>query len=208
MKRRRGRPLGVIGVRAAKANPGRERFTIAHEIGHYVLGRNDFLISRCTRRDIGMHVRERPEREIAANRFAAELLLPTEIIYEAIREQSFSISAARLVADRFRVSLTAAALQCAVVTDQSCAVVVTIDGTVRFFRPSKSWTSFIQVDCALGKGSIAARLDLAQKEATDVVNICAWVSGGRIDSRDVVLENSIYLPAHNMILTVLTDLNN
>jgi Zn-dependent peptidase ImmA (M78 family) len=75
MKRMRGRALGAIAVRGPLTNP-RTRFTIAHEIGHYVLGRNDFLVSTCTRRDIRMYVRTKPEREIKANRFAAELLLP------------------------------------------------------------------------------------------------------------------------------------
>ncbi len=172
-----------------------------------MLGRNDFLVTTCTRGDVGTYFRKQPERETAANRFAVELLLPASFIYEMIRDQPLSISTARLVAEKFNVSLTAAAIQCVAITDQACAVVVTIDGIVRYFRPSKLWTRFIQVDCSLGKGSVASRLDLVNNEGADVVNICAWGPRGRFDRRDEVLENSIYLPTHNTILTCLSALS-
>jgi hypothetical protein len=198
--------MGTVGVRAGIRNLGRERFTIAHEIGHYVLGCNDTASSTCTWQDIGISIREKPEREIAANRFAAELLLPSDRVRHLIRQQSLSIETARSIAHKFRTSLTATALQCASVAQQACAVVVSINGIIRYYRPSKSWTYFITVDRPFGKGSVAARLDLVDNEATGVVNILGWAPSGRMDQGADVLENSIYLSPHNMTLTILTEL--
>lgn len=204
MKRLPGRALGIVAVRAAIRGVGRERFTIAHEIGHYVLPGHGTLSSICTAHEITVQIKNNTEEEIAANRFATELLLPAEQIHDLIRERALSIGTVRFIADRFQTSLTAAVLQCVAVTDQTCAVVVSVAGIVRYYRSSKSWAYFIPVGCALDKHSLAARLDLLESEATGVVNIFAWAPMGRIDSRAEVLENSIYLPPHNMVLTILT----
>ena len=75
---------------------GRRHFTIAHEIGHFVLHPE-----RC-RPERGGVVNEagrREERE--ADAFAAELLMPEYLVREAVREQG--LDAVRL-ADRFAVS--------------------------------------------------------------------------------------------------------
>jgi Zn-dependent peptidase ImmA (M78 family) len=72
----------VIGVNSMDA-PNRQRFTIAHEIGHLLLHKDEHL-----------HVDEKSpiglrndrsslaidEREIEANQFAAELLMPVELL--------------------------------------------------------------------------------------------------------------------------------
>lgn len=74
----------------------RRRFTIAHEIGHFVLHPE-----RC-RPERGGAVNEagrREERE--ADAFAAELLMPERLVREAVREQG--LDATRL-AERFEVS--------------------------------------------------------------------------------------------------------
>ncbi len=75
---------------------GRRRFTIAHEIGHFVLHPE-----RC-RPERGGAVNEAgrlEERE--ADSFAAELLMPEHLVREAVREHG--LDATRL-ADRFEVS--------------------------------------------------------------------------------------------------------
>ena len=64
---------GVIRV-ASQQNLGRYRFTIAHELGHYVLHRQGVLDKVSTRRD--MTIWNDASEEAEANCFAAELLMP------------------------------------------------------------------------------------------------------------------------------------
>lgn len=73
----------VIGVNETHA-PVRQRFTIAHELGHYLSGHEDFTVhgkQEKVRVDGRMDWAD-PEqrREQEANEFAAELLMPERMI--------------------------------------------------------------------------------------------------------------------------------
>ena len=80
-----GRAIVLQGT----ADSGRRRFTIAHEIGHFVLHPERGAVDEAGRTE---------ERE--ADAFAAELLMPEYLVREAVREQG--LDDARL-ADRFEV---------------------------------------------------------------------------------------------------------
>jgi Zn-dependent peptidase ImmA (M78 family) len=71
----------VIGVNSSHSGV-RQRFTIAHEIGHLVLHEGELFVDQAVRvnfRDKRSSLAE-DRREIEANRFAAELLMPQEMI--------------------------------------------------------------------------------------------------------------------------------
>ncbi len=87
---------GRASVLNGAGDSGRRRFTIAHEIGHFVLHPE-----RCRpERGGAVNEAERME-EREADAFAAELLMPEHLVREAVREQGLDV--ARL-ADRFEVS--------------------------------------------------------------------------------------------------------
>jgi Zn-dependent peptidase ImmA (M78 family) len=74
----------------------RQRFTIAHELGHYVYHRallgegvNDNRAYRTTTADKLFNPRIGPKQETEANRFAASLLMPMEAV-ERLRGQGMS----------------------------------------------------------------------------------------------------------------------
>ncbi|MBC3911585.1 ImmA/IrrE family metallo-endopeptidase [Undibacterium sp. NL8W] len=56
--------------------PVRQRFTVAHELGHFALGHED------APRDVGNFQSSRDFRELQANKFAAELLMPASLVRE------------------------------------------------------------------------------------------------------------------------------
>ncbi len=62
-------------------HPVRQRFTIAHELAHHVLGHGER--NRDTPEQFSMSYHD--PKEIEANKFAAELLMPTDVINAAIR---------------------------------------------------------------------------------------------------------------------------
>lgn len=77
----------VIGVNSLTSRR-RQRFTIAHELGHLVLHSKDLII------DHSVRVNWRDERssmgtdreEVEANAFAAELLMPQRAVREAVND--------------------------------------------------------------------------------------------------------------------------
>lgn len=116
MVHRRRNGLATIGVNSAHSL-GRQRFTIAHELGHLILHKDEML-----------HVDEKPPirfrneessratnaAEIEANQFAAELLMPIELLSKEIESLSDDMEAEEAVsdlADRFQVSEQAMTLR-------------------------------------------------------------------------------------------------
>jgi predicted transcriptional regulator len=75
---------------------GRRRFTIAHEIGHFVLHPE-----RCRPERGGVVNEAGRMEEREADAFAAELLMPENLVRDAIREQGLDVDR---LADRFEVS--------------------------------------------------------------------------------------------------------
>lgn len=96
-----------IGVNSSD-HPNRQRFTIAHELGHFVLHRGITLHVdknfRVNLRD-GDSSRGIDRDEMEANRFAAELLMPTRLIMRDL-EQLRDVNQAALdsMARRYKVS--------------------------------------------------------------------------------------------------------
>jgi Zn-dependent peptidase ImmA (M78 family) len=99
----------IIGVNSLH-HPNRQRFTIAHEIGHLVMHRNklsstvhvDKIFERGVLATLGSD-----QDEIEANRFAAELLIPRAFLEKEITDESFDIDDDRpmeRLAKLFRVS--------------------------------------------------------------------------------------------------------
>lgn len=72
----------VIGVNSRHA-PTRQRFTVAHEIGHLLMHKGErVIIDRFVR--VNWRDGESNQEEVQANRFAAELLMPRALIQEEI----------------------------------------------------------------------------------------------------------------------------
>lgn len=71
---------GVVTVMLNQNDaPNRKRFTLAHELGHFVQRRDDPEIGFVDRRD-ELAFSGRDPHEIWANRFAAELLMPAAVL--------------------------------------------------------------------------------------------------------------------------------
>lgn len=101
---RQGEEL-YIGVNKAHATQ-RKRFTIAHEIGHYILHSEDVMHHDNVNLELPEVVLYRADNvsshnEIEANAFAAELLMPESLIAECIESGVNTVDA---LATTFNVS--------------------------------------------------------------------------------------------------------
>ena len=98
-------PLGeghAIELRGASSER-RLRFTIAHEIGHFLLHQDRAVTERG-----GATNRATARFEHEADQFAAELLMPEHLVRQAVLEDGAD---ARRLADRFDVSAQAMSLR-------------------------------------------------------------------------------------------------
>lgn len=133
---------GII-LSAAGMPPRRRRFTVAHELGHFLIAahRGD---KRCTARDLMETRREtlHQKEEAQANRFAAGLLMPKPWFVQQTDELGTpAVVHLRALADTYDVSLEAAANRWAELTPEACAFVFLRNGQVRYARPSRTFPS-------------------------------------------------------------------
>lgn len=83
----------------------RRRFSIAHELGHYILGRKPVSIDYRSSNYI-----EKPEEEKFADQFAANMLMPRRILtmdFEQIQKGNFSQENLIELAKKYKVSTEA-----------------------------------------------------------------------------------------------------
>jgi len=102
----------IIGVNALH-HPNRQRFTIAHEIGHLCLHCDQIDSEVHVDKQFPMLMRDKTASsgidsiEIQANHFAAELLMPEKFINEYLENNAFEIdddSFISKIAKKFKVS--------------------------------------------------------------------------------------------------------
>lgn len=96
-----------ITVNSKNSKP-RQRFTAAHELGHYVLHRHllgngvsDNTAYRSVAGSDCYNEKITPRHETEANGFAAEILMPKEIVFSQHKEHGSNISK---LAEHFQVS--------------------------------------------------------------------------------------------------------
>jgi transcriptional regulator with XRE-family HTH domain len=90
----------VIAVNEDQS-PGRQRFTIAHELGHYLLRHHDrFHVDLSAHAEAGEPPGYNWLHERQANEFAADLLMPAAMV----RREAINAKSPRSLARRFRVS--------------------------------------------------------------------------------------------------------
>jgi len=195
---------GLICVAKIRES-GRRRFTIAHEIGHYMLLDKSVAPSVCSLKDVGKWRRDR-STERAADMFATELLLPEQEVRPLISKHGVQFNTAELIKNTYNVSLTAAALRCVELTTDECALVVTVKGVVKHYNPSASWRYLIPTKRAPGRYTMAGELfhDPSSRILCGIVSAKEWASEKKYTDLDARLwEESGY----NTILSFLTVVN-
>lgn len=119
-------------------SPGRTRFTVAHEFGHYLLHRQKYPAGlQSDQADVDGRAKVEIERE--ANDFASSLLMPFDDFRKQITPKDKpDFDALSRCAERYGVSLVAAVLRWLRYTERRALIVVSIDGFVKWSWPSKS----------------------------------------------------------------------
>lgn len=128
---------------ARDSNPRRRRFSIGHELGHFLIPTHFpregecFSCSLADLRSADTKERDRHKRiEAEANRFAAHLLMPPRRIRASIRCRRPDLAEVVRLAGEFKVSKEAMARSYADAHRETLAVVVVRDGRVdRCYRP-------------------------------------------------------------------------
>lgn len=128
---------GIISVKPESKYRGRQRFSLAHELAHWMCDRT-IGGALCAAEDISPSNTEAKDRESSANAYASQLVLPDYLVAPRAAGLGFTIDAAEALAGIFRSSLTAAVLKLLRHTDRAAAVLCHRPSGGRWFRKSRT----------------------------------------------------------------------
>jgi len=131
---------GVILYKAGTRDE-RRRFTIAHELGHFLIPSHTGN-RHCTAADLRESRRgnDHQRRESEANRFAAGLLMPKPWFARDIgRLGDADVAHVATLARQYGTSLEATANRYCELSDSRCAFVFAKDGAIRYMRPTPNF---------------------------------------------------------------------
>jgi Zn-dependent peptidase ImmA (M78 family) len=154
------RPEGGIIFNISAPKP-RRRFTIGHELGHFLIPWHRALGSRqCTRGDMRVQGGNSPDqrREAEANRFSAGVLMPKPLFQRDLQRLGDADLAHVLeLRKRYGTSLEATANHYIDLTDDCCAFVYSLRGVIRYIKATRDFARLaVRRGDELPTGSVSA----------------------------------------------------
>lgn len=136
--KRQGKREWALLYNSAIETPGRIRFTMAHELGHYILHRQNSNTFECSEADLLQWESLEKRQEAEADVFASYLLMPIDDFRRSLGSNSVDLNILDGCAKRYGVSLTAAILKWLEFTEQRAVLVMSTEGYMLWARSSQS----------------------------------------------------------------------
>ena len=121
-----------------KSSPERQRFTIAHELGHFILHREQQVAFRCSKESVYAGVDDLQFIEREADDFAGNLLIPGDTLRAAIARRPIDLHLLSELAKRFQVSFEALCIRFIKYTEQRAILLCWDNGFLKYEWRSKS----------------------------------------------------------------------
>ena len=198
-----GVPRGTVVLNGNVREVGRKLFTLAHEIGHYLLPDQQSRAGPCNRNEIAQWSSKLPPAELEANRFAAEILMPETRIAEVLqKEPQFDL--VFRIAEECQTTLTAAAYRYVELSSFRIAMVWSTRGRSIWYKASQEFGRAIEL------GSLSTETyayDCFESHEVpkrlEPVSAKAWLYDSNLKDDAKILEQSIYLPFYTSALSLL-----
>lgn len=203
------RPVGIarglVAINAKIRSVERKRFTLAHEIGHYVLPGHEGSSAACAPADIEGWGRASREREKQADEFAAELLIPEEYLRRNVSGTRPSLGLLSRIASDRKTSFSAAGWKFCDFTSERCALIWSRDGRIEWSKPSKEFQYFLRRKDLLDDRSLAAQSFRSRERVSpDHIAAAVWLESDNLIEDATIHEDSRWLPSYESVITLLT----
>lgn len=194
---------------------GFQRFSIAHELGHYFLaGHVDAVLANGEIHESRAGFASGDKYEMEADHFAAGLLMPKSLFVPALRMAGRGLSAVVKLANQCGTSLPATAIRFAQCTGEPVAIVVSTGMVVDYCFMSDDLREFSGINWlrkgqGVPRGTPTAKFNKDPenirigRRLEDVSTLSAWFGG----NRDIELQEDVMgLGSYGKTLTVLYDI--
>lgn len=199
----------IITISSKIANRQRKRFSIAHELGHMELHRDEIKVNLCTRDDISDRGRvAKYDLEQEANQFASFFLMPERFVKEHYQDVENSMDAIQKVAGKFDVSLSAAALRFIDFVSDPVAVVFSRNGRIAWFKSTPDFNDmdvFVNVGEAVGFDTIAGKIfrGLSVPNRWQQTRASDWLKNEDFRRDAVIKEWSFNMMNYETVMSIL-----
>ena len=195
---------GIVTVKDSITEVGRKRFAIAHELGHFELHNTSQLIL-CTEEDMYFW-NESKSQEIEAKEFAASILMPQGIIRSYLKGETPNMNTVQDLAGKFRTTITATTLRYVQLSSEPCAVAISKDRTIKWYKKSTSFDYHIKVGKKLTPNTYASDFYRGAVLPTrpERVPASAWIAG-EFDQDAEIFEHSLVLRSYGGGTIIIMD---
>lgn len=181
--------------------PTRRRFSIAHELGHWVErhGKGGFI---CAKEDISPQNNAAKSEEAIANDFASQLILPSYLFDPIAEGMPISLDSADNIRKEFNAGLTATALKLVRGSAKAAAIICHGLAGRQWFALSHGWPETLRLSAELNYDTEAFEMlyaaDKAGKTTPRQESASRWVSGRqaqvmKVRSQTVKLADGVVL---------------
>jgi IrrE N-terminal-like domain len=198
----------LISVKRAIREPSRKRFTVAHELGHFTIPGHITArqtMYQCSDKDISCFGRSL-NREVEANLFAAELLMPEEHFRKRVQHEDVSKPLLDDLCAEFGTSLTATGIRC-VTFKPEYAMVYSENARIGWFHIGEEFKYFLDIRPGSSVHNDSFAYDFFKgtpmPDSFKEVPSHAWTGDSRLRNTSKVMEMSIGSSTYNHVLTFL-----
>lgn len=198
----------IITINSNIEYEGRKRFTLAHELGHFELHHN--INSYLNDNSASLEYYKNGHQETEANEFATELLMPSDLFLEKVKNKKISPTLLRELAEYFQTSLTSVAFRYLSLGQHPIFIFHSFNNKMMYWKNSSNY--FIKVkditklkiptDSVAGEfyneNTIYGKNDDVQQITKDV-----WFETNQYDCNDIFYEFCIITPKYNTVISIV-----
>lgn len=209
---RHGDSFGILYATHVQ-NEGFQRFSIAHELGHFILdGHVDHVLPKDGSHTSHAGFVSADPYELEADHFAAGLLMPSGPFRRAIGRRDPGLAVIEAMAADCRTSLTATAIRYAELCDDAVAVIISTGQMIDYCFLSEAMKSlpelsWLRKGTPVPKGTETARMNgnpdriMEADRAANEIDVMDWLGGKR---SVLITEEVAGLGRYGKTLTVLS----
>lgn len=181
--------------------PTRQRFSIGHELGHWMYDRGQIDMSCGTDKQERFYTGT--DKESLANEFATELLLPSSMFTPRLAKRPPTLPVIKELRDAFRASFTATARRFVDLGAHPSMVVCSSLTRRVWFKASSELEGLLRLNSATSKDTLASKLLMRSDygEASDEVDADVWID--HENAADYVLVESSLKVTSELAVSVL-----
>ncbi len=202
---KRGRAL--ITVNSNLTYGPRKRFTIAHELGHYILGHNRKEVAHDNQ--ASMEFYKSGSQETEANQFASELLMPTSTFIEFIKGERFSPQLMHDLAGEFKTSVTSVVYKYLECGSHPIAVFYSYNNMIKYWKKTPDYKRRVKdfQNMPVPHNSVAEEWynEKTQYKPDDIqkIELNVWFDLWNQEENDWGYEYCLVSPKYNTVLSVV-----